>query len=145
MRLQARPPLVALLVIALPASTTISHWQTGLWINRSASTTSCLHQVWILFNQNAVVLLCFPVPDTVRREYEVHLFERTLVRFWVQRPNDDDAEDIDTAKDVQSVFAQTCEDGGQEKDTPAVSDGPANHTPSITLGSNLEWEDLSRI
>lgn len=101
--------------------------------------------VWVLGLDARKVALRLPVPDAVAREDKVHLLERALVRLGVQRPDRDDAEHVDAAKDVQRLLVEPVEDGRQQQHAPAVADGPADDAPGVALGADLQREDLGRV
>lgn len=66
------------------------------------------HRIFLL--QLGKLLLGLPIPDTVTREQDVNLFERALVRLWVECPDDDNRKDVDATEDVQCLLIQAGED-----------------------------------
>lgn len=44
-----------------------------------------------------------------------------MVRFGVQRPHDDDTEDVDATEDVERFLVETGKDRGEQENTPAVT------------------------
>lgn len=123
------------------------------------------NEVRVLGFELGKVALGVPRPDAVAGKHQIHLLERALVGLGVQRPDGDDAEGVDGAKNVQRLFFELVKDGGQKKDleltksatnsracvlgyvtyTPAVANGPADDAPSIALGADLERENLGGV
>ena len=120
-------------------------WQASLGIDDRVATLCSLDELGVLFLEQAVVLLAVPDPDAVGGEDQVHLLKSTLVGFGVEAVDHGQGDDVGDAEDVVGLFAESLEDDGQHESEPAIADGPANHTPGVTLGTNLEWEDLSRV
>lgn len=96
--------------------TSLSRTNALLRINYPVSRSSSLHELWILSLESGEILLSFPCPDTIARKDEIHLFEGTLVGLGIQRPHDDDGEDIDAAKDVECFLVETVENSGEKED-----------------------------
>lgn len=69
-------------------------------------------EIRVLFLEPLEVLLGLPVPDRVAGKHQIHLLKCPLVRFRVQGPDDDNAEGVDGAEDIQSLFVEFLEDGG---------------------------------
>ena len=74
-----------------------------------------LHQFRVLFFEDLEVALGFPVPDGVGGEDEVHFLEGALVGFGIEGPDDDDGDDVDGAEEVEGLFLQLGENGGEEE------------------------------
>ena len=124
-----------------------------------------LHELGVLLLEDLEVALGFPVPDGVGGEDEVHFLEGALVGFRVEGPDDDDGGGVDGAEEVEGLFVEGGEDGGEEEDLdlifalvfeclrgrkdatnrPPVANGPANHTPCVASGTDFQWEDLGRV
>lgn len=88
---------------------------TGLGINDAVAAVGSLYELGILLHEDGKVLFGFPVPDGVGREDEVHFFECTLVRFGVEGPYDDDRGRVDGTEEVEGLFVEFFEDGGEEE------------------------------
>jgi len=114
---QTHPPPTLLL---LPPGSRKSRLR--IHIHRHAAPLSSPHQPRILRFQYRKVSLRLPIPDTIRGENEVHLFERSLVGFRVQGPDDEDGEGVDAAEDVECLFVESGEDCGEEEDLHHRSD-----------------------
>lgn len=63
-----------------------------------------IDNLWVLLPQFCKVLLSVPIPDTVASEHEINLLKCSLVGLRVERPYNDDREDIDTTKDVERLL-----------------------------------------
>ena len=79
-----------------------------------------LHELGVLLLENLEVALGFPVPDGVGGEDEVHFLEGALVGFWVEGPDDDDGGGVDGAEEVEGLFVEGGEDGGEQEDLDLV-------------------------
>ena len=95
------------------ATTTIS---ARFGIDDAVATLSRLHEFRVLFLEDGEVPLGFPVPDGVGGEDEVHFFQGALVGFGVEGPDDDDGGGVDGAEEVEGLFVEFLEDGGEEED-----------------------------
>ena len=109
------------------------------------ATLGGLDKLGVLLLQDSEVLLGFPVPDAIRSKEKIHLLESALVGLGVQAVNHGQRDDVGNTEDVVSLLLKGLEDDGQQEGKPAVTNGPANDTPSVTLGTNLQWEDLGWI
>lgn len=142
-----------------------------LRINHAVSPLGRLDQLRVLLLEDLVVLLGLPVPDGVGREDEVHFLEGALVRFGVEGPGGDDGQGVDGAEEVEGLFVELVEDGGEEEDLfafvlamgvptgglrwrtgaegntyrPAVTDRPTYHTPRVPPRTDLQGEDFGRV
>ena len=117
--------------------------KAGFRIDDRVATLGSLDELWILFFENGEVLLSLPVPDAVSREEKVHFLEGALIRLRVQAVDHGQRDDIGNTKDVVCLLLESFENDGKDECQPAVADGPANDTPCVTLGSNLQRENLS--
>lgn len=126
---------------ALPAAL----GQTSLWVNDRLATLSSLDKLGVLLLENGEVLLGFPIPDAVRGEEKVHFLKSALVGLGVQAVDHGQSNDVGDTEDVVSLLLESLEDDWKEEREPPVTDRPANDTPGVTLGTNLQWEDLSRV
>ena len=106
---------------------------------------SSLDKLGVLLLENRKVLFSFPVPDAVRGEEQVHLLKSALVGLRVQAVDHGQGDDIGDAEDVVSLLLKGLEDNGKEECQPPVANGPTNHTPCVTLCTDLQGEDLSRV
>lgn len=104
-----------------------------------------LDEFGILLLEDLEVPLGFPVPDAVGSKEQIHLLKSALIRFRVQGPYHGNGDNVGSREDVVGVFPESLEHNGAEKCKPAVSDGPANDTPCVTLGADLQGEDLGRV
>lgn len=104
-----------------------------------------LDQFGVFFFQDCKVLLGLPGPYAVAGKHEIHLLERTLVRLRVQGPHDDDAEDVDSTKDVERLFVEAGKDRGEQEDAPAVTNRPTDHTKGVASRANVQGEYFGRV
>lgn len=132
--------------------------------NNTAPLSGCLNQLRVLLLEDREVLLGFPVPYTIAGEHQVHLLEcawicalaswlqaengfwlegPTLIRLRVERPDNDDRQNVHAAEDMQRAAVQTCKNRREQQNTPAVADAPADYAPCIAFGTDLQREDLS--
>ena len=109
------------------------------------ATLGSLDKVWILFLQEAEVLLRFPIPWAVGSEEQVHFFQSALAGFGVQGPNHGDGDNIGGGENVVSLLVEGLEHDRAEESEPSVTDGPSDDTPGVTLGTDLEREDLGGV
>lgn len=75
-----------------------------------------LHELGVLLLEDLEVALGLPVPDGVGGEDKVHLLKGALVGFGVEGPDDDDGGGVDGAEEVEGLFVEGGEDGGEEED-----------------------------
>lgn len=94
--------------------------QTALRIHDAVAPLRRLHELGVLLLEDLEVALGFPVPDGVGGEDEVHFLEGALVGFRVEGPDDDDGGGVDGAEEVEGLFAEGSEDGGEEEDLDGV-------------------------
>lgn len=104
-----------------------------------------LDELRVLLLDLGKVLLGVPGPGAVAGEDEVHLLEGALVGLGVQGPDGDNGQRVDGTKDVQRLLVEAVKDGREQQDAPAVADGPADDTPGVALGADLQREDLGRV
>ena len=89
--------------------------QPSLGINNRVSTLRSLNELRILRFEDGEVLFCFPVPNRIRSEEEVHFLEGALVGLWVKSPDHRNGDDVAGCKDVESLFTERGEhDGAKE-------------------------------
>ena len=119
--------------------------ETRLGVDDRVSALSGLNKLRILFFENSKILLSFPVPDTIGGKEKVHFFESALVRFRVQAVDHGQCDDVGNTEDVVSLLLKRLEDDGKNECEPAIANGPTHDTPSITLCTNFQWEDLGRV
>ena len=94
--------------------------QTTLGIHDAVAPLRRLHELGVLLLEDLEVALGFPVPDGVGGEDEVHFLEGALVGFRVESPDDDDGGGVDGAEEVEGLFVEGGEDGGEEEDLDLV-------------------------
>lgn len=70
---------------------------------------SSIRKLWMFRFQPREALLCVPDPGGLRREQEVHLLERALVRLRVESPDHGDRDDVADAEDVERLLADGAE------------------------------------
>ena len=109
------------------------------------TTLGGLDELRILFLEDGEVLLGLPIPDAVSGKEKVHLFQCTLVRLRVQSVDHGERDDVSNTENVVSLLLKSLEDDGKNEREPAVTNRPANNAPCVTLGTDLQWEDLSWI
>ena len=119
--------------------------QSSLGIDDGMAALGGLDQLRVLLLEERKVPFRFPVPDAVGSEEEVHFFERALVRFGVEGPDHGEGDQIGCGEDVVGVLVQGLEHDRAEECEPAVTDRPADDAPSITFGTDFQWEDLGGI
>ena len=117
--------------------------KAGLRVDDRVATLGGLDQLRVLLLENCKVLLRFPVPDAISRKEKIHLLKSTLVRFRVQAVDHGERDDVGDTKDVICLLLKSLEDDGKNECQPAVTNGPADNTPRVTLGTDLQWENLS--
>ena len=125
------------------AALSTSLGKTGLGINDRVTTLGGLHEFWVLLLENCEILLCLPVPNAVSGEKKIHLLECALVGFGVQAVDHGQRNDVGNTENVVCLLLKSLEDDGKNESQPAVTNGPANDTPGVTLSTDLQWEDLS--
>ena len=119
--------------------------ETGLRVDDGVASLGGLNEFWVLLLEQLEVAFGFPGPDAVRGKDEVHFFQGALVRFRVEGPDHGDGEDVGSAEDVVGLFCESFEDEWQHHSEPAVTNGPANHTPGVPLGTDFQREYLGRV
>ena len=97
---------------SLPAAAPLER----LGIHDAVAPLRGLHQLRVLLLEDGEVALGVPVPDGVGGEDEIHFLQGALVRFRVEGPHDDDGGDVDGAEEVEGLFAEFGEYGGEEED-----------------------------
>ena len=129
----------------VPRNTALSSalGKAGLRIDNRVATLGGLDKFRVLLLENGKVPLRLPIPDTIGREEKIHLLKSTLVRFRIQAVDHGERDDVGDTEDVICLLLQSLEDDGKDECQPAVTNGPANDTPCVTLGTDLQWEDLS--
>lgn len=119
--------------------------QTSLGVDDGMAALGSLDEFGVLLLEDGEVLLCFPVPDAVGGEEEVHFFQGALVGLRVEAVDHGQGDDVGDAEDVVSLLLEGLEDDGQDECEPAVANGPANNTPGVALGADLERENLGGV
>ena len=119
--------------------------QASLGVEDRVATLSSLDKLRVLLLEDAEVPLGLPVPRAVSSEEKVHLLKSALVGLGVQGPDHGKSNEIGGGKDIVCLFVKGLEHNRAEEGEPSIPQGPANHTPGITLGTDLKREDLSRI
>ena len=109
------------------------------------ATLGGLDELGVLFLEKFVVFLGFPSPDAVGSEDQVHLFQSALVGLGVESPDHGNGDHVGSTEDVVGLFTEGLEDVWQHHGEPAITDGPADNAPGVTLGTDLQGEDLSRV
>ena len=128
----------------VPCDTAASR-ETSLRVDDRVAALGSLNQVWILFFEETEVLLGFPVPWAVGSEEQVHFLKGTLARLGIESPDHGNGDDVSSSKDVVGLLVECLEHDRAEESEPSVTDRPSNDTPGITLSTDLEREDLSRV
>ncbi len=114
-------------------------------VDDRVATLGGLDELRVLFLENGKILLGLPIPDAVSGKEEVHLFKCTLVGLRVQAVDHRKRDDVGDTENVISLLLKSLEDDRKNKREPAVTNRPANDAPSVTLSTDLQWKDLSRI
>lgn len=117
--------------------------KTSLGVDDRLATLGGLDELGVLLLEDGKVLLGFPIPDAIRGKEKVHLLKSALVGLGVQAVNHGQRDDVGNTEDVVSLLLKGLEDDGKQEGEPAVTNGPANDTPCVTLGTNFQWENLS--
>lgn len=91
-------------------------FEARLGVHDAVAPLCRLHKLGILLLEDLEVALGLPVPDGVGGEDEVHLLQRALVGFGVEGPDDDDGGGVDGAEEIEGLFVEGGEDGGEEED-----------------------------
>ena len=92
----------------------------ALGVHDAVAPLRRLHELGVLLLEDLEVALGFPVPDGVGGEDEVHFLEGTLVGFRIEGPDDDDGGGVDGAEEVEGLFVEGGEDGGEQEDLDLV-------------------------
>lgn len=119
--------------------------KAGLGIEDGVTALGGLNELGVLLLEDLEVALSLPVPDAVRCEEQVHFLKSALVGFGVQSPDHGNGDGVGGGEDVVSLLVESLEHDGAEKGEPAIAHGPADDTPGVTLGTDLEREDLSGV
>lgn len=119
--------------------------QTSLRVEDRVAALRSLDKLGVLLLENTEVALGLPVPWAVSGEEEIHFLKSALVGLRVQGPHHGKGDEIGGGEDVVRLFIESLEHDGAEECEPAIAHGPADNTPSVTLSTNLEREDLSRV
>ena len=127
------------------ASLSYSLWEAGLGVDNGGAALSGLNELRILFLEDGKVPLSLPVPDAVGGKEQVHFFKCALVGFGVQAVDHGQGNDVGNAEDVVGLLLKSLENDGKKECQPAIANGPANDTPSITLSTYFQGENLSRV
>ena len=101
---------------ALPAAL-----EAALGVHDAVAPLRRLDELGVLLLEDLEVALGLPVPDGVGGEDEVHFLEGALVGFRVEGPDDDDGGGVDGAEEVEGLFVEGGEDGGEEEHLDCVS------------------------
>ena len=117
--------------------------KAGFGVNDRVATLSSLDKLRVLLFQNSKILLGLPVPNAVSREQKVHFLKGALIRLGVQTIDHGQRDDVGNTENVVCLLLESFEDDGKDECQPAVADRPANNTPSVAFGSNLQRENLS--
>ena len=127
------------------ATLSSSLWKTGLGVDYGGTALGGLNKLRILFLEDGKVPLSLPVPDAVGGKEQIHFFKCALVGFGVQAVDHGKGNDVGNAEDVIGLLFESLEDDREKECQPAITDGPANDTPSVTLSTYFQWENLSRV
>lgn len=119
--------------------------QTSLRVEDRVAALSSLDKLRVLLLEDAEVALGLPIPWAVSGEEKVHLLKSALVGLGVQGPHHGKGDEIGGGEDVVSLFVESLEHDGAKECEPAIAHGPTDDTPGVTLGTDLEREDLSRV
>ena len=87
--------------------------QTRFGIHDAVAPLRRLDKLRVLLLEDLEVALGFPIPDGVGGEDEVHFLESALVGFRVKGPDDDDGGGVDGAEEIEGLFVESGEDGGE--------------------------------
>lgn len=90
--------------------------EPALRVHDAVAPLRRLDELGVLLLEDLEVALGLPVPDGVGGEDEVHFLEGALVGFRVEGPDDDDGGGVDGAEEVEGLFVEGGEDGGEEQD-----------------------------
>ena len=71
----------------------------------TVTTSRSLNKLWILCYQDLVVLFCFPIPNTIRCEQQIHFLKCALIGFRIQSPDHGDCNDVAGCEDKQCVIS----------------------------------------
>ena len=145
--------LVAILVVSksvhiqahVPGNAALSSrlGKTSLRIDDRLATLSGLDELGVLLLEDGEVPLRFPVPDAVSGKEKVHLLKSALVGLGIQAVDHGQRNDVGNTEDIVGLLFKGFEDDGKQESEPAITNGPADNTPSITLGTHLQREYLS--
>lgn len=84
-------------------------------IENSSATPSAPHKLRVLLVETGKILLRFPRPDAIAGKHEVHLFKSALVRFGIQRPDDEYAKDVDATENIECFLVEAVEDAREKE------------------------------
>lgn len=119
--------------------------KAGLGIEDGVAALSSLDELGVLLLEDLEVALSLPVPDAVSCEEQIHLLKSALVGFGIQGPDHGNCDYVGGGKNIISLFVKSLEHDGAEKGEPAIAHGPPHDSPGVTLGTDLEREDLSGV
>ena len=128
----------------VPRDTATSR-EPSLRINDRMAASGSLHELGVLLLEKTEIALRLPVPGAIGREQEIHFLKGTLAGLGVERPDHRQGDDVRGGKDVVGLLVESLEHDGAEQGEPAVTDGPPDDTPGVTLGADLEGEDFSGV
>ena len=131
----------------VPGDATLSSslWETGLGVDYGGTALGGLNKLRILFFEDGKVPLSLPVPDAVSGKEQVHFFKCALVGFGIQAVDHGQGNDVGDAENVIGLLFESLEDDGEKECQPAITNGPANDTPSVTLSTYFQRENFSRV
>lgn len=117
--------------------------KASLRVNDRLATLGSLDELGVLLLEDSEVLFSFPIPDAIRGKEKIHLLKGALVGLRIQAVDHGQRDDVGNTEDVVSLLLEGLEYDGQQKCEPAITNRPANNTPGVTLGTDLQREDLS--
>lgn len=119
--------------------------EASLRVDDGVAARGRLDQIRVLLLEEAEVAFGLPVPGAVGREQQVHFLEGALTGLGVEGPDHGEGDDVGGGEDVVGLLLEGLEHDGQKEGEPAVSDGPANHSPGVSFSADLEREDLGGV
>ena len=131
--------------VSRDATLSSSLWEAGLGVDHGGAALGGLNQLRILFFKDGKVPLSLPVPDAVSGKEQVHFFKCALVGLGVQAVDHWQGNDVGNAEDVVGLLFESLENDGKKECQPAITNGPTNNTPSITLSTYFQGENLGRV
>lgn len=104
--------------IEIHAARCLALFDSRLRISYTLASCSGLDDVRVLLFENGELFFGFPIEPRVGSKKKIHFFQRTLVGFGVEGPNDRYGEGVANAEDIKSLFSDVLKHNGAKKNLP---------------------------